>query len=184
MNILLIIEDALRPDHLGCGGYRKATSPVIDSLAREGVVFRNAISTASHTLPPIVSLLMSQWTCTHGIVSPARFQQWKASASWRDRETPLKILARHGFSVDGELVMRWEQLGFTRDTEGSGIEDYFGSHLSENWFFLPSRIRRIFPTTRPSSITACSSNPRGKQMRTQRSGYELSDPASSSTPSA
>jgi len=136
MNVLLILEDALRPDHLGCGGYQKATSPVIDSLAREGVVFRNAIATASHTLPPIVSLLMSQWACTHGIVSPARFQQWVASARWRDRETPLKILARKGFLVDGEMVMRWKPLGFTRDTDGRDITGYFGRHRSEPWFFM------------------------------------------------
>jgi len=136
MNILLILEDALRPDHLGCGGYRKPTSPHIDALAAEGVVFRNAIATASHTLPPIVSLLMSQWSCTHGIVSPARFQQWIASAAWRDRETPLKILSRRGLLVDGEMVLRWKPLGFTRDTDGTDIAGYFGRHRGEPWFFM------------------------------------------------
>jgi choline-sulfatase len=136
VNILFILEDALRPDHLGCYGYPKATSPVIDALARDGLVFKNAIATAAHTLPPIVSLLMSQWACTHGIVSPARFQQWIASARWRDKETPLKILARKGFLLDGEMVLRWKPLGFTRDTVGGEIEAYFSRHLGEPWFFM------------------------------------------------
>ena len=136
MNVLLILEDALRPDHLGCYGYRKATSPNIDNLAREGVVFKNAFATASHTLPPIVSLLMGQWSCTHGVVSPARFQQWVASASWRERDTPLKMLAHRGFLVDGEMVMRWRPLGFTRDTDGGDMPEYFHRHRREPWFFM------------------------------------------------
>jgi arylsulfatase A-like enzyme len=136
MNILFILEDALRPDHLGCYGYGKPTSPVIDRLARDGVVFRNAIATASHTLPPIVSLLMSQWSCTHGVVSPARFQQWVASPAWRDRETPLKILSRKGFLIDGEMVTRWKPLGFSRDTDGKDIPEYFERHRDEHWFFM------------------------------------------------
>jgi arylsulfatase len=136
MNVLLILEDALRPDHLGCCGYGKPTSPHIDALAAEGVVFRHAIATASHTLPPIVSLLMSQWACTHGIVSPARFQQWIASAAWRDGETPLKMLSRRGVLVDGEMVTRWKPLGFTRDTDGKDIPGYFSRHRDEPWFFM------------------------------------------------
>jgi arylsulfatase len=136
MNILLILEDALRPDHLGCGGYPLPTSPAVDRLAREGVVFQNAIATASHTLPPIVSLIMGQWAATHGVVSPKRFEQWKASERWRDRDTPLKRLASHGWLVDGELVRRWGPLGFTRDTEGTQINDYFAANSGRKWFFM------------------------------------------------
>jgi len=69
MNIFLILEDALRPDHLGCYGYPKDTSPNIDRLAREGVRFEACIATASHTFPPIVSVLMGQTTATHGLVN-------------------------------------------------------------------------------------------------------------------
>jgi arylsulfatase A-like enzyme len=136
MNVLLIMEDALRPDHLGCYGYRKDTSPAIDSLARDGVVFQNAIATASHTLPPVVSLLTGQWSATHGVVSPSRFQQWISSPLWRDRDTPIKILARSGYCIDGEMVKRWSPLGFTRDTEASGIEEYFAAHRAVPWFFM------------------------------------------------
>ena len=37
MNVLIILVDALRPDHVGCYGYPKDTSPNIDRLAGEGV---------------------------------------------------------------------------------------------------------------------------------------------------
>jgi arylsulfatase A-like enzyme len=136
MNVFLILEDALRPDHLGCYGYPCATSPAIDRLAREGVVFRNAIATASHTLPPIVSLLMSQWACTHGVVSPKRFEQWIASERWRNMDTPLRSLERNGVLIDGEMVTRWKPLGFTRDTDGEKIGEYFERYRDGPWFFM------------------------------------------------
>lgn len=136
MNIFLILEDALRPDHLGCGGYPLPTSPSVDRLAREGVVFENAIATASHTLPPIVSLIMGQWASTHGVVSPKRFEQWVASKRWQDMDTPLKRLASGGWLVDGEMVSRWKPLGFTRDTEGSRINGYFAENAGRRWFFM------------------------------------------------
>jgi len=48
-NIILITIDALRPDHLSCYGYERNTSPDIDKLAKEGVVFRNCFATGSNT---------------------------------------------------------------------------------------------------------------------------------------
>ena len=44
-SILLVSIDMLRPDHLGCYGYTRNTSPTIDRLARAGVVFENAFVT-------------------------------------------------------------------------------------------------------------------------------------------
>src|SRR3989442_1266336 len=49
-NVLLVTVDTLRPDHLGCYGYHRATSPNIDVLARHGVLFRHAITAAGRTV--------------------------------------------------------------------------------------------------------------------------------------
>lgn len=48
-NVIYISVDALRADHLSCYGYKRATSPNIDTLAREGVIFTQAIAQSSHT---------------------------------------------------------------------------------------------------------------------------------------
>jgi arylsulfatase A-like enzyme len=136
MNILMILEDALRPDHLGCYGYPKNTSPNIDRLASEGVRFENCIAVSSHTFPPIISILMGQTTATHGLTSASRYDQWKRSKLWGGKKTSLSILAEHGYLIDGELVMRWEPLGFTKDTESRDIENYFEEHRGDKWFFL------------------------------------------------
>ncbi|MHC4064399.1 MAG: sulfatase [Planctomycetota bacterium] len=65
--MLLISVDTLRRDHLGCYGYRRATSPNIDELARGGVVFENAVSTCSWTLPAHASMLTGLYPAFHGL---------------------------------------------------------------------------------------------------------------------
>jgi choline-sulfatase len=66
-NIILIVVDALRPDHLGCYGYGRPTSPNIDSLAARGVVFETAISHAPWTKVSFPSFLTSLYPFQHGI---------------------------------------------------------------------------------------------------------------------
>jgi arylsulfatase A-like enzyme len=134
MNIFWILEDALRPAHLGCYGYGKPTSPNIDRLAAQCVRFENCIATASHTLPPIVSMIMGQDAATHGVVNPKTFTRWREGA-WKDVTTPLHILRDQGYRIDGELVTRWEALGFTRDWPGDKIDEYFETYRNDKWFF-------------------------------------------------
>ncbi len=135
MNILWILEDALRPANMGCYGYSRDTTPNCDALARNGVVFERMIATASHTLPPIVSMLMSQTTATHGVVNCERFAAWKDGRAWAGVRTPLHTLADRGFLIDGELVARWKPLGFTTETPSDQIEAFFEKNQGRPWFF-------------------------------------------------
>ncbi len=66
-NVILISIDSLRADHVGAYGYSRATSPHIDALAEESVVFENAVSTTSWTLPAHISMLTSRFSEAHGV---------------------------------------------------------------------------------------------------------------------
>jgi arylsulfatase A-like enzyme len=66
-NILFIVIDTLRADHVSCYGYERPTSPNIDSLARQGVLFEIAISTAPYTAPSHASLLTGRYPYQHGV---------------------------------------------------------------------------------------------------------------------
>jgi arylsulfatase A-like enzyme len=66
-NVILIILDALRPDHVNCYGYHKETSPHIDELAARGVLFKNAFSQSSLTLPSTLSIFSSLYPFSHGV---------------------------------------------------------------------------------------------------------------------
>ncbi len=57
-NLVLIVVDALRADHLGAYGYRRDTSPFIDKVAAEGTLFEKAFSNSSFTQESI-SVLFS-----------------------------------------------------------------------------------------------------------------------------
>lgn len=65
-NIIVIVVDALRADHLSSYGYERQTSPNIDRLASEGVIFESAISTSSWTPPSHASLFTGRYVYEHG----------------------------------------------------------------------------------------------------------------------
>jgi arylsulfatase A-like enzyme len=65
-NILVVVLDTLRADHLSCYGYPRATSPEITQLAQQGVLFENAIAPSSWSLPSHASLLTGQPVHEHG----------------------------------------------------------------------------------------------------------------------
>jgi arylsulfatase A-like enzyme len=65
-NIVVIVVDSLRADHLSSYGYTRRTSPNVDLLAQQGVVFENAFSTAPWTKPSHASLLTGHYTSEHG----------------------------------------------------------------------------------------------------------------------
>lgn len=66
-NVVIISIDGLRPDHLGCYGHRRNTSPVIDAFARGGALFESHISSAPTALPAHVSLLTGTGPGVHGV---------------------------------------------------------------------------------------------------------------------
>ncbi len=66
-NILLYLVDTLRADRVGAYGYPKPTSPTLDRLAAEGVVFEQAYAPGPWTLPSVVSIMLSQPSCRHGV---------------------------------------------------------------------------------------------------------------------
>ena len=66
-NVLVLVLDALRADHLGLYGYSRDTSPRLDQYARRGVVFDRAYSQASATLPSVCTMFTSLYPTDHSV---------------------------------------------------------------------------------------------------------------------
>lgn len=66
-NILIVVLDALRADHVGCYGYERNTTPNLDAFARESVVYRNAFACCSWTKPSVTSILSGLTVPEHGV---------------------------------------------------------------------------------------------------------------------
>jgi arylsulfatase A-like enzyme len=64
-NVLLIVMDTLRADHLSLQGYERVTDPNLVRIASEGVMFENAYATSSWTLTAHASLFTGRWPYEH-----------------------------------------------------------------------------------------------------------------------
>lgn len=68
MRILYIDLDTLRPDHLGCYGYSRQTSPNIDRIAEEGVRFEQVYAADAPCMPSRTALMTGQFGYHTGVV--------------------------------------------------------------------------------------------------------------------
>jgi arylsulfatase len=59
-DLILIVVECLRADHLGAYGYKRATSPALASLAARGALFDEHSAQSSATLPSMVSLMLGR----------------------------------------------------------------------------------------------------------------------------
>lgn len=69
MRILYLDLDTLRPDHLGCYGYHRNTSPNIDRIAREGVRFDNFYASDAPCLPSRAALMTGRFGLHNGVIN-------------------------------------------------------------------------------------------------------------------
>lgn len=133
-NVLVIVVDTLRADHLSSYGYDRPTSTNIDRIATQGVLFQNAVATSSWTFPSHASLLTGRYQYEHGM----------------DKVKQMSVIGVEAFSPNGlptlgeALLQKGYRTGafsanrtyFTRDLGfGRGFmhfEDYF--HSSSDMF--------------------------------------------------
>jgi arylsulfatase A-like enzyme len=117
LNILLIVIDTLRADHLGSYGYKRPTSPEIDALAADGVVFENAWAHAPSTRYSMPALVTGRWPSAIKWEPPA-----VGSAKWwpafsRDHRTIAEALRPRGY-FNGALYA----YEYFNRTDGRGFE--------------------------------------------------------------
>ena len=93
MNLLLITLDTLRADRLGCYGYSKPTSPVLDVLASQSVLFENAIAQSAVTPVSHASILTGLNPYRHQLRS---LHGGRSYALPEDRLTLAELMAANG----------------------------------------------------------------------------------------
>jgi arylsulfatase A-like enzyme/Flp pilus assembly protein TadD len=92
-NLLLITLDTVRADHLGCNGSKKVHTPHIDRLAKGGVNFTRARTSAPLTLPAHASIMTGNYPPVHGV---------RDNGSYRLPEEQLtlaEVLDGHGYET-------------------------------------------------------------------------------------
>jgi arylsulfatase A-like enzyme len=93
-NLLLVVIDTLRADHLGCYGYARETSPVLDRLAAGGMLFEHAYAQSSWTKPSTASLLTGRLPSQHQTLSEtARLPDAEVTIAERLRDAGYRTAA-------------------------------------------------------------------------------------------
>lgn len=120
-NLLLVIVDTQRADHLGLYGYERDTSPTLDALAREGVWFERAYVPAPWTKPSIASVLTGRYPREHGLIRMRQRLPEEAltlaeilrSEGWSTAAVVSNLLIGHtfGFAQGFERFSEDEALG-------------------------------------------------------------------------
>lgn len=67
-NVVLVVIDTLRSDHLPCCGYKKNTAPFISQLAEKSALFENTFSASSWTSPATASIFTSLYPFQHKLL--------------------------------------------------------------------------------------------------------------------
>ena len=117
-DILILLVDALRADHLSAYGHSRQTTPAIDSLARDGVLFAQTISQSTFTKTSVASLFTGRYPHQHGVYwgSHQGADGQITSDLLRGDETTLAEALRER----GYLTSAWVQNSHRREVMGVG----------------------------------------------------------------
>lgn len=105
MRIIYIDIDCLRPDHLGCYGYHRPTSPNIDRIADQGIRFNHYYCASSPCLPSRTGLASGRFGIRNGVISNhgagARFHLRTRNyvGPQPDNEMLMRRLRAHGYDT-------------------------------------------------------------------------------------
>jgi arylsulfatase A-like enzyme len=113
-NVILISLDTLRAQSMGCYGNTRPTTPFIDRLAAEGVLFEHMCAASTSTPPSHMSMMTGLYRSVHGVISKEVLD--------RSISTLPEMMSEAGYATgavteDGFLV---RQMGF-----GRGFDDYY-----------------------------------------------------------
>ena len=131
-NVIMIVLDTTRADHLSLYGYSRKTSPFLDRLGAQSVVFERAFATAPWTLPSHASFFTGLYPSEHN----CHYENMRLAKKYK---TLAEILAQKGYFTLGysnnEILTRFSGVpqGFSRFIEAPKLRLFTGETI--NLFF-------------------------------------------------
>ena len=98
-NILLVTLDTLRADRPGFMGNSLGLTPNLDALARESVVFENAVTTMATTFPAHASMFTGLVPSHHGV-------RWNGDTLAKEQVTLAELLRDHGYETAAFVALK------------------------------------------------------------------------------
>jgi|GEM_PF-1140320 len=126
-NVIIILLDTLRADHLGCYGYTRDTSPNIDKFAAESTLFLHPIAAAPYTLPSHMSLLASLYPTETGYIHHMPLKQHMISRYAENVLTLADAMQAGGYKTAGI-------------TDGGLVSSLFGFDKGFDYYYESGRL--------------------------------------------
>jgi arylsulfatase A-like enzyme len=128
-NVVIVLVDTLRADHLGCYGHPGGFTPFIDGLAGRGVRYARAYAASTWTSPSVASVFTSRWQSQTGVLN-------LFSVLPDGERTLAEVLHERGWATAGFLATRslptasgfgqgfevWQQTMDAEQLKGSGAQ--------------------------------------------------------------
>lgn len=132
-NIVFIVIDALRPDHLSMFGYGKETDKNLKQIANESILFRNQFSVANATAPALTSIFSGLLPSTHGVIHQFPYNKEEEF----DKADKIKFWLPSLLSKEGYETFAFDWIGywFTK-----GFDFYKESETEIKGLFPPTKL--------------------------------------------
>jgi len=160
-DVFIYVIDALRADHLGCYGYDRGTSPMIDAFAEEATRYEQAHTAATWTRPSLAAMLTGLYPSVHGAMHTGeRLGKWpvllpemleEAGYVTRCLTANVSVMAKGGFDQGYEefAYVPWATAEFLNEMARRRLE---AEHPGEAVFMLVHTMEPHGPyTPRPES---------------------------------
>jgi len=102
--VVYIILDGVRKDRLSLYGHERETSPNLDSVAEDSIIFENAYTPGPWSLPAHTSMLTGLYPSEHGMTNVFSNESIAIPESW---ETIADVLAKDGYKIGGFSNNPW-----------------------------------------------------------------------------
>ncbi|MBI1852394.1 MAG: sulfatase [Planctomycetes bacterium] len=140
-NVIFVLVDTLRADHLGCYGSTRHTSPNVDRLASQGLLFRRCTAASSWTVPSTTTILTALPPLEHGAIAYDR------ARITEDVQHGAERFQARGFSTAAFVTNPWitrdggYARGFDEFQELVGLRAEEVNRAFENWLDQNSQSR-------------------------------------------
>ena len=170
-NVIIAIMDAVRADHVGCYGYPRDTTPNLDRLAKESVLFERHFSQSAETKSSTACLLTSQYCDTNLADGPRAFIPGtfaleaglqKAGLRTLLISSNLKACPLYGIGNDFQDAM-WDKQLEALAKEGEprysptvllrAFDNWLGKHPEERFFAYLHLLPPHYPYDQPDEFT-------------------------------
>ena len=132
-NVVLIVLDTLRADHLPFYGYHKNTAPFLLGLSTGSIVFENVFSASSYTAPATASIFTSLYPFQHGVYTgffASKQRKVELNRIPERIKTLTEILKENGYKTYGvaDNINICQEEGFTQGFDKFKLFPYVQEH--------------------------------------------------------